>query len=227
MKVTLLSKDALPVMVRNATLGALTCTGNEDKIKEYEPVGFLKELIKRGHESVIEHINLTFRVEDISRALLQELARHRHISLSVRSTRYTLSKGLQDEDYRRFVHEAIASILDVAVSKYNDDEIEEIQMASPEEIAPELLAKLQGKGVGKYADILKYFIPEFFPTSLVLTANARELRHIFKLRSRPEALHEFRYLTKALYDAIPKDYSPLFLDCMHEEVLGFSVEVGS
>ena len=94
MKVTLLSGDALPRMVENAVLGALTCTGNEERVKEYEPVKFLTDLAERGHESVIEHINLTFRVEGISRALLQELARHRHISLSVRSTRYTLGNSL-------------------------------------------------------------------------------------------------------------------------------------
>jgi thymidylate synthase (FAD) len=43
------------------------------------------------HSSVIEHINLTFSIRDISRSCLQELARHRIASYTVKSTRYTMS----------------------------------------------------------------------------------------------------------------------------------------
>jgi thymidylate synthase (FAD) len=43
------------------------------------------------HESVIEHINLTFEIKMIPRSVLQELARHRLASYSVKSTRYTSS----------------------------------------------------------------------------------------------------------------------------------------
>ena len=42
------------------------------------------------HTSVIEHINLTFNIVT-SRGVLQEQARHRVQSLSVQSTRYTMS----------------------------------------------------------------------------------------------------------------------------------------
>lgn len=41
-----------------------------------------------GHHSVFEHINFTFYISGVSRALLAQLSRHRHISLSVRSQRY-------------------------------------------------------------------------------------------------------------------------------------------
>lgn len=41
-----------------------------------------------GHRSVLEHVSFTFHVEGVSRALLAQLSRHRHISLSVRSQRY-------------------------------------------------------------------------------------------------------------------------------------------
>jgi len=43
------------------------------------------------HESVIEHANLSFLIKGTSRGVLQELARHRIASYSVRSTRYTMS----------------------------------------------------------------------------------------------------------------------------------------
>ena len=41
-----------------------------------------------GHYSVLEHISFTFKVKNVSRALLAQLSRHRHISLSVESQRY-------------------------------------------------------------------------------------------------------------------------------------------
>mgnify|MGYP006430298413 FL=1 len=60
-----------------------------------------KELINRvgnkfKHASTLEHLSYTFYLSGISRALLQELARHRIASPSVKSTRYTL-KELKEE----------------------------------------------------------------------------------------------------------------------------------
>ena len=52
---------------------------------------------KNKHASTLEHLYYNFTIEGVSRALLQELARHRHQSLSVQSTRYTLSKELKHE----------------------------------------------------------------------------------------------------------------------------------
>ena len=60
-----------------------------------------KELIDRvgnklKHASTLEHLTYTFYIGGVSRALLQELSRHRMASPSVKSTRYTL-KELKDE----------------------------------------------------------------------------------------------------------------------------------
>jgi len=43
------------------------------------------------HHSVLEHANLTYLIKGISRSVLQEHARHRIQSLTVQSTRYTMS----------------------------------------------------------------------------------------------------------------------------------------
>lgn len=52
---------------------------------------------KFKHASTLEHLSYNFYIEGVSRALLQELARHRHQNLSVESTRYTMSKSLKHE----------------------------------------------------------------------------------------------------------------------------------
>ena len=146
---------------------------------------------KAGHESVLEHITLTYGVERISRALLQEVARHRHISLSVESTRHTLRKKF----------DAVSASLPREYSEYMFV----------------LCSKLQDKP-DVPNDELKYYLPEFWPTSLVLTVNIRELRHILDLRTAPAALKEFRCLGHALFDAVPEQFRYLLLDCVHEEV---------
>ena len=48
----------------------------------------VKACYRDGHWSTLEHISFTFHVKGVSRALLAQLSRHRHISLSVASQRY-------------------------------------------------------------------------------------------------------------------------------------------
>lgn len=64
-----------------------------------EDKDFLNRIInKNKHGSIAEHLVYIYSIDGISRACLQEVARHRHQSLSVQSTRYTLSKNLKNED---------------------------------------------------------------------------------------------------------------------------------
>ena len=182
-------------MERFAALGALTCRGNADK--EFIPREVVSRIIKAGHESVLEHINLTYSIKGISRALLQELARHRHISLSVESTRHTLRKQLLNTP-----EVLITANLD-RHGKFGD--------------MLRLLKQIANEYPDMPNDELKYYLPEFWPTNLVLTSNIRELRHIMNLRTAPAALKEFRDLARAMYQAVPEEYKYLLKDCVHEE----------
>ena len=191
MQVKLLTSEAsFAEMERNAATAALTCRGNADK--EHVPSEVLARIIGYGHESVLEHITLTYEVKNISRALLQELARHRHISLSVESTRYTLRRKLKEETL----------LIDELPDGYKDFAMELAAFAEQNPDMPN--------------DELKYFLPEFWPTNLILTVNIRELRHILKLRSAPQALKEFRELAHALFDAIPEQFKYLLRDCVYD-----------
>ena len=197
MQVELLtSASSVADMEKFAALAALTCHANAEK--EHVPSDVLTRIIKAGHESVLEHITLTYSVKGISRALLQEVARHRHISLSVESTRHTLRKYLDSKDdwWPECFSEYHAS--------YLVDWVYQIAEEYPD--MPN--------------DELKYFLPEFWPTNLVLTSNIRELWHILKLRTAPAALKEFRDLAHALYDAVPEEYRYLLADCLYENRTG-------
>ena len=186
----LTSEKHIEDMERFAALAALTCHANTDR--EFVPCEVLARIIKAGHESILEHINLTYSIKGISRALLQELSRHRHISLSVESTRHTLKKQLKDI---KWFDELPQEYLSLAQS-----------FALFAATTPDLLN-----------DELKYYLPEFWPVNLVLTSNIRELRHILTLRTAPAALKEFRDLARAMYEAVPEQFKYLLKDCVHEE----------
>lgn len=228
MTVKLLNESGAVSGEHFATMAALTCTGNEGKVMDTPREIFLSKMIEKGHLSVLEHIVFTFHIEGISRALLQELARHRHISLSVKSTRYTLSKDLKDFDalcrcatdniYAALSPYITGSGVDMTpISEYFSllkgilSRLSDSVAANSDGLPNALLSKRQ-------SDILKYLMPESIPTSLMMTVNARELRHIFALRSQPEALLEFRRLTGALYDALPNTLRYLFNDCINPGV---------
>ena len=176
-----------------AAIAALTCHANKEG--KYVPAKVLKRIIKAGHESVLEHINLTYSIEGLSRACLQELARHRHISLSVQSTRHTLRKQTLRTDE----------------VKYACD-IDEFKLE---------LAAMVAEFIREHSDMsndeLKYYIPEFWPTNLIITLNVREFRHILDLRTAPDALKEFRILARSMFNEVPDEFKYLLEDCVHQE----------
>jgi len=182
----------------------LICTDSEERINQYDVVEFISKLIKSGHESVIEHIYYNIRISDVSRALLQELARHRHISLSVKSTRWALKK---------FIDKFDKAEVDLSKFQLNGNHIDLImQLNDVSEKLNELLIIAAKSGLPN--DILKYYIQESLCTKLMLTVNARELRHIFSLRLNNRALREFQDLCKEIYKALPKEHLFMYSDIL-------------
>ncbi len=159
----------------------------------------LQKLVELEHHSVLEHVTYTFRIKGISRAVLQELARHRLISMTVKSTRYTLRKSLND------LKNGKVKVGDICV----------IPDGIPEDKKSEFESKLHD--ILMYAaesnlpnDVIKYVIPEALTTDLILTVNARELAHIVKLRTSPAALEEFRKLASTMAAEASKAHPQLW-----------------
>ena len=193
-----------------AVEAALTCTANENNAGNYNACDFITKLLKAGHESVIEHITYNIAISNISRAVLQELSRHRHISLSVQSTRWALKKIMSNDDI------VISDMFDTVDNCFMDSENGKDLIKYYENIF----------GIIKYAaknnvanDIIKYFLPEAIKTKLIMTINARELRHIFRLRSKAPALKEFQNLVYEIYKELPNEHKFMF-DEFFENTLG-------
>lgn len=197
MQVTLLQHTSLTVCAH----AIRTCWQSYDKSDHGGPKDI--ELIdrvgnKNKHQSTLEHISYTFYIQGISRALLQELARHRMASLSVKSTRYTLKELKTEAAFEQWDDRAAKYLVSTGV-----DRVDEISVK-----ALENLRQLLFEGIAN--DRAKYALPESYKTELTWTINARSLQNFIGLRSDKSALWEIRDLSHAIFNALPEEHRYLF-----------------
>ena len=204
MKITLLHFSPLDVCAH----AIRTCWQSFDKSDEGGEKD--KALIDRvgnkyKHASTMEHLIYTFYIQGVSRALLQELARHRIASLSVKSTRYTLKELKEGE---RFEEDDFDGAEKFIVLTGNS----QVDTASIK--ALNNLQSILKSGISN--DIAKYSLPESYKTELTWTINARSLQNFLSLRSNKAALWEIRELAYNIYHSLPSDHRYLFENCMYE-----------
>ncbi len=161
---------------------------------------------KFKHASTLEHLVYTFYIQGVSRALLQELARHRMASLSVKSTRYTLKELKECAPFQEEEFEGASRFI---VLTHH----EEVDRASIR--ALNNLQELLKRGISN--DYAKFALPECYKTELTWTLNARSLQNFLQLRSNKAALWEIRKLAYTIYDSLPEEHRYLFEDSLYRE----------
>ncbi|CAA6810602.1 MAG: Thymidylate synthase thyX (EC [uncultured Campylobacterales bacterium] len=156
---------------------------------------------KFKHASTLEHLYYNFYISDISRALLQELARHRMSSFSVKSTRYTLYELKKEEEF--------LTTDTTRAKKYlvftGNDMVDEASIKALENLRIILNNKVPN-------DIAKFALPESYKTELAWSVNARGLQNFLNLRTSKSALWEIRDLAHNIYEALPEEHKYIF-DC--------------
>ncbi len=225
MKVELLQHSSLTV----CATAIRTCWASHDKSDNGGEKD--KDLIDRvgnkfKHASTLEHLTYTFYISGISRALLQELARHRMSSPSVKSTRYTLKELKEEESFtdgmsmvelkEKYTNptEVYNDKHMVRASKYLVwSEVLGVDFASV--VALENLRLMLLEGVSN--DRAKYCLPESYKTELTWTINARSLQNFIALRSSKSALWEIQDLARTLFEVLPSDHKYLFESCVKED----------
>lgn len=160
---------------------------------------------KFKHSSTLEHLYYNFYISGISRALLQELSRHRMASLSVKSTRYTL-KELRNEDEFKVGDFNNASRYLVLT---NNELVDNSSINALENLRKVLQNNTS-------LDIAKYCLPESYKTELTWSINARSLQNFLHLRTSKSALWEIRDLAKTIYNAVPNEHKFIFKDHLSE-----------
>ena len=151
---------------------------------------FVRSIIKRGHESVLEHVSLTFKIV-CDRAIMAELTRHRLASFTVESTRYvkydelTVIQPHFNERPNRLVWRDAIDDAEYAYRKLIDN-------GEPPEIARDVL-------------------PQCTATELYMTCNLREWRHVLKLRTDKAAHPQMRQIMNQIL-AVFKEKLPVIVE---------------
>lgn len=127
---------------------------NEDHVR------LVKQIVRHGHTSTLEHINFTFSVEGISRACLAQLTRHRLASYSVRSQRYV--KGVEWAE---------------GISEVEQEPIVKEFFRTAENIYKQLV------DFGYAAEDARNILPNQAATNLVMTINLRSFINLYKVRN--------------------------------------------
>lgn len=205
--VEVLSTERYEDMLRRVERIGRVCYKSEDRIEEGSAEKFIRGIIRRGHESVIEHGSITVKFI-CDRGVTHEIVRHRIASYSQESTRYC-----------NYVKEKFGSqitCIDLATGfRYDlDDETDrkkyEVWQKAMENAERSYFQMIE---LGATPQEARSVLPNSLKTELVATMDLREWRHFFRLRtdaaSHPQMretacalLEDFRARVPILFDTL-------------------------
>lgn len=188
-------------VLKHIELCGRTCYKSEKKITDESCLAFVQSIIKRGHEAVLEHFNITVKFI-CDRGVSHEIVRHRLASYCQESTRYC--------NYAK------------------DDFNSEITVIEPFYLAPGTLGYEEWKRACEvsedaYFKLLEWgctpqearaVLPNSLKTEVVMTANLREWRHFFKLRCAGAAHPQMREIATPLLADMQKKLPIVFDDIL-------------
>lgn len=189
-------------ILRKIELCARVCYKSEDKITFDSAENFIRNLIKKGHESVIEHFSFSVRFI-VDRGISHEIVRHRIASYSQESTRYC--NYHQD----KFNNEI------TVINPMPDEE----SKSSAEHLSFLRWKKSCENSEREYFELLKKVSPQIarsvLPTSLktevIMTANLRSWRNFLKQRTSKNAHPQIKYVADKLLKNL-KNTLPVFFE---------------
>jgi thymidylate synthase (FAD) len=179
---------------------ATTKSGNPSDIFEKMDPATAKQLIKRvtgyGHGSVIEHSSFTFSIEGVSRAMTHQLVRHRIASYTQQSQRYVTYNTLENYVTPQSIAEnqEARKMFNETLEKISRTYQNLLKLNMPKEDA-------------------RFILPNAAKTNIIVTMNARELRHFFNMRCCARAQWELKEVATEILKQARKATPALFENC--------------
>ena len=157
----------------------------QHEMSDEDVAKLVRVLVRSGHHSAFEHASFTFAVDGVSRACTHQLVRHRVASYNQQSQRYVNFGGGDS-----FV---------VPPSVAANAEAEKVFLTAMEHAraAYDTLVELglaEGRGKESVQEDARFVLPNAAETKIVVTMNARELRHFLQVRCCNRAQWEIRDL---------------------------------
>ncbi len=199
MKVKLINycKDPEKIVAQSARLcySALDIEDLRERLSDESIIKLIKKIMKLGHYSVLEHATFTFAIEGISRVTSHQLVRHRLASFSQQSQRYV---KINEQGFPYIVPKSIEK--NKKITKIFIDAIKDL-----DRIYHLLLS------YNIEAEDARYILPQAVKTKVILTVNARELLHIFRLRCCNRAQWEIKEMSIKMLKAV-EDVAPTIFE---------------
>ncbi len=188
--------DGIAILKRIEKAGR-TCYKSEKNITEDSAKSFVANLIKKGHESVIEHEKVTATII-CDRGVSMEIIRHRIASYSQESTRYVDYKGsMKFIDIQPFMNEESLKVW-VETMTYLEESYNKL------------------RNLGSTPQIARSVLPNSLKTEIVMTCNLREWRHFFKVRCAKASHPQMREVAIALLNKMKVSIPVVFEDLNFE-----------
>lgn len=182
---------------------------------------YIANIIRQGHESVLEHASVTYYIQGISRSCTHEIVRHRHFSFSQQSQRFV------DESGAAVVLPPAASVMRTQEETLRDffgeydgsDTVEATIVAGMKEAQEryeDIVENLQARGLPRKQarEAARAVLPGGTETRLVITGNHRTWREFLNKRLAPGADAEIRQLANLiledLYTMAPAIYQDVW-----------------
>ena len=192
-------------ILKHIELCARNCYKSEGNITEdtSSAIKMIGKLIELDHTAMIEHFSITVRlICDVG--VYKDLTRHRHCSFAIESTRYcNYSKG-------KFGNEL------TFIKPCNMDDTKGIYHTWLRTMKDIENAYMQMSEFGALPDQLRMILPHSTAASVIMTANMRELRHMFKLRCAKQAHPSVRQVMLMLLKEVHSKI-PVLFDDLYEE----------
>lgn len=147
---------------------------------------FIREVLKSGHNSPIEHVQLSFAIEGVSRALTHQLVRHRVASYSQQSQRY-----VDGSSFNYILPPAIAA--NPSAKARFEQSMADIAQAY-QDIRSSLLDA--GRTATQASEDARFVLPQAAETRIVVSMNCRSLLNFFEHRCCARAQWEIRILAE-------------------------------
>ena len=161
--------------------------------QQNEKLEFIKKLIIKGHESVLEHCVISIQIIGCSRSFMAQITRHRLVNFSIKSQHY-----VNHSDFN---------------VKELETDIEEVQILYQDLV--QIIRNRYKTFVEEYKvpiHVAREILPNSCLTNIFMTTNFREWRYIIKLRETNKNTYEMQEFAKNIKELFQESILGIFDD---------------
>lgn len=178
-----------------------TCYKSEQLIKDGSAKKFVENILRLGHESVIEHEKISIRII-CDRGVTHEIVRHRIASYSQESTRYCNYCNDKFGNELTFIEPIFFN-----TNSEEDIKNKAIWIKSMKQIEENYNELIAG---GAKPEQARAILPNSLKTEIVVTMNLRAWRHFLKLRTAKGAHPQIKEISNMILKEFKEKLPTIF-----------------